>query len=89
MVTNKMNWSAKHSRIILEIICLLYILLFAYAAVSKLLDFESFRIQLAQSPLLSSHTDWVAWTVPLRYDLCARPRPGTHSGFTVVATTTV
>ncbi|KAB5488927.1 hypothetical protein FOT42_009965 [Flagellimonas hadalis] len=65
MVTNKMKWSAKHSRIIVEVICLLYIILFAYAAVSKLLDFESFRIQLAQSPLLTAHADWVAWTVPL------------------------
>jgi len=65
MVTNKMKWSVKHSRIILEVICLLYIILFAYAAVSKLLDFESFRIQLAQSPLLTAHADWLAWTVPL------------------------
>ncbi|MBA4744685.1 MauE/DoxX family redox-associated membrane protein [Muricauda sp. TY007] len=60
-----MKWSVKHIRITLEVICLLYIILFAYAAVNKLLDFESFRIQLAQSPLLTAHADWVAWTVPL------------------------
>jgi hypothetical protein len=34
-------------------IALLYILLFTYAAVSKILDFENFQIQLGQSPLLS------------------------------------
>lgn len=31
----------------------LYILLFVYAAVSKLLDFENFQAQIGQSPLLS------------------------------------
>lgn len=65
MVTNKMKWGVKHSRILVEVICLLYIILFVYAAISKLLDFESFRIQLGQSPILTAHADWVAWTVPL------------------------
>lgn len=31
----------------------LYILLFVYAAVSKLIDFENFQAQIGQSPLLS------------------------------------
>ncbi len=30
-----------------------YILLYCYAAISKILDFENFQIQLAQSPLIS------------------------------------
>ena len=38
----------------------LYILLFVYAAVSKLLDFENFRVQLAQSPLLSAYAGLIA-----------------------------
>lgn len=33
----------------------LFILLFVYAAVSKLLDFETFETQLGQSPLLSPY----------------------------------
>jgi hypothetical protein len=41
----------------------LYILLFVYAAVSKLLDFENFRIQLAQSPLLSAYAGMIAPSV--------------------------
>lgn len=60
-----MKWGVKHSRTIAEVICLSYIILFAYTAISKLLDFESFRIQLGQSPILTTHADWVAWTVPI------------------------
>ncbi|MCX2680742.1 hypothetical protein OOZ15_12385 [Galbibacter sp. EGI 63066] len=43
----------------------LFILLFVYAAVSKLLDFENFRIQLGQSPLLSAFASTISWSVPL------------------------
>ncbi|MCO6148956.1 DoxX family protein [Flavobacterium sp. NRK1] len=49
----------------LTIITTLYILLFVYAAVSKLLDFQDFRIQLGQSPLLSAFAGWLWWLVPL------------------------
>lgn len=42
----------------------LYTLLFLYAAVSKLLDFENFRVQLGQSPLLSAFASTVAVLVP-------------------------
>ncbi|MGB6093320.1 MAG: MauE/DoxX family redox-associated membrane protein [Moheibacter sp.] len=38
----------------------LFVLLFVYAAVSKLLEFEDFQIQLAQSPLLSAYAGLVA-----------------------------
>lgn len=50
---------------VLELICMLYILLFAYAAGSKLLDFENFQLQLGQSPLLSAFAFWVAVAVPV------------------------
>ncbi len=42
----------------------LFVLLFLYAAVSKLLDFETFEVQLAQSPLLSAYAGFIAWAVP-------------------------
>lgn len=45
-------------------IALLYILLFLYAAVSKLLDFENFSVQIGQSPLLSEFASTVAVAVP-------------------------
>ncbi|WP_413998106.1 MauE/DoxX family redox-associated membrane protein [Flavobacterium sp. W1B] len=57
----KLNETIK-SRII-ETICLLYILLFVYAAVSKLLDFENFQVQLGQSPLLSAFAGPVSYIV--------------------------
>lgn len=59
-----MKLGEKTKTIIIEGICLLFVLLFIYAAVSKLLDFENFRIQLGQSPLLSAFAGIVAWLVP-------------------------
>lgn len=41
----------------------LFILLFVYAAISKLLDFEDFQVQLAQSPLLSAYAGFIAPTI--------------------------
>ena len=51
--------------IIIEFACLLYIVLFVYAAVSKLIDFENFKVQLGQSPLLSAFAFPVAIGVPV------------------------
>lgn len=45
-------------------VSLLFILLFVYAAVSKLLDFETFQTQLGQSPLLSAYAKPVAIGIP-------------------------
>lgn len=50
--------------IAIQCISALYILLFVYAALSKLLAFETFTLQLAQSPLLSAYAPFIAWTVP-------------------------
>jgi uncharacterized membrane protein YphA (DoxX/SURF4 family)/uncharacterized protein YxeA len=51
--------------VIVELICFLYVLLFVYAAVSKILDFENFQAQLGQSPLLSPFADFVSISVIL------------------------
>ena len=40
-----------------------FVLLFCYAVVSKLLDFENFRVQLAQSPLLSAYAGFISYAV--------------------------
>lgn len=60
-----MKPSLKISNGIVTIICCLYALLFIYAATSKLLDFDTFRIQLGQSPLLNAFADWVSIGVPV------------------------
>ena len=49
--------------IFVEVVCILFILLFVYAALSKLLDFENFQTQLGQSPLLSPFADFISVSV--------------------------
>lgn len=49
---------------IVEIIAYLFILLFIYASVNKLADFENFSAELGKSPLLTAFADWVAWGIP-------------------------
>jgi uncharacterized membrane protein YphA (DoxX/SURF4 family) len=61
----KLKLNIRSKKIIVEVICLLYILLFVYAAVSKLLDYHDFSIKLGQSPLLSAFAGYVAVGVPL------------------------
>jgi uncharacterized membrane protein YphA (DoxX/SURF4 family) len=48
-----------------EIISCLVIFLFVYAAMSKLMEFEKFVIQLKQSPLLSPVATFIAISVPI------------------------
>ena len=60
-----MKLSTSTKSILVNSICLMYVLLFVYAATSKLLDFENFRIQLGQSPLLSSFARWILFAVPI------------------------
>jgi uncharacterized membrane protein YphA (DoxX/SURF4 family) len=38
--------------------------LFVYAAASKLLDFENFKVQIGQSPILGAFAGVLAWLVP-------------------------
>lgn len=59
----KMPISIKNA--VIDVICYLFTMLFVYAAVSKLLDFENFQVQLGQSPLLSAFARWVSWLVPI------------------------
>ena len=47
----------------IKIVSILLALLFVYAAGSKLLDFENFQVQLAQSPLLSAYADVVSYSI--------------------------
>jgi uncharacterized membrane protein YphA (DoxX/SURF4 family) len=47
-----------------EIVSLLFILLFAYAGTSKMMDYQKFRVQLGQSPLLTGFKGWMAWISP-------------------------
>ena len=59
-----MKFNTQYRKLTINIISLLFIVLFVYAAVSKLLDYETFTVQLAQSPLLSAYAGVIAWLVP-------------------------
>ncbi|MFN3773474.1 DoxX family protein [Cloacibacterium normanense] len=49
---------------IIIIICVYFhSLLFTYAAISKLLEFENFQVQLAQSPLISAHAGFISYAI--------------------------
>lgn len=52
-------------QLVIEIICSLFILLFVYAGLMKLLDVQKFTVQLGQSPLLMAFAPVVAWMVPI------------------------
>jgi hypothetical protein len=45
------------------VISYFFVLLFCYASISKILDFENFQVQLAQSPLLSAYAGLVSYAV--------------------------
>jgi hypothetical protein len=50
---------------VVEIISSLLILLFMYAAVSKLLDYETFKVQLSKSPFITQFAGVTAWALPI------------------------
>jgi uncharacterized membrane protein YphA (DoxX/SURF4 family) len=50
---------------IVEIISSLLILLFMYAAVSKLLDYQTFKVQLSKSPFITQFAGVTAWALPV------------------------
>lgn len=51
-------------KLTVDVISALFILLWVYAALSKVTDFDKFRVQLGQSPLLTAFATWVAWITP-------------------------
>lgn len=51
-------------KIAVDIVVFLYILLFVYAALTKLLDYQKFVVQLGQSPILTDYAQVLAVVVP-------------------------
>ncbi|AUP78712.1 MauE/DoxX family redox-associated membrane protein [Flavivirga eckloniae] len=54
----------RYKSILLELICFLYILLFVYAALSKLLIFDTFKAQIEQSQMLTHFAGIIVWIIP-------------------------
>ena len=51
--------------LITPLVSFLYIVLFTYAATSKLLNFEQFQAQMGQSPILTAFADYTVWIIPI------------------------
>lgn len=54
----------KNSKIA-DIISGIFIILFTYTAVNKLIDYRTFRIALVQSPVLVNYADFMSWALPV------------------------
>jgi uncharacterized membrane protein YphA (DoxX/SURF4 family) len=52
-------------RTIPGIIALLFVVLFLYTGISKLMEYSSFKEQIATSPILAPIAPFVAWALPL------------------------
>lgn len=52
-------------QIITNSACILFMVLFVYAATSKILDFNHFKIQLSRSPYIFSYSNVIAWAIPI------------------------
>jgi uncharacterized membrane protein YphA (DoxX/SURF4 family) len=49
---------------LLDVIVFLFVVLFIYAATSKLLEYELFKAQIGKSPLIMYYVEWIAWMIP-------------------------
>jgi uncharacterized membrane protein YphA (DoxX/SURF4 family) len=58
----RFSWLKK--RLAVEIIALLFVILFLYTGIAKLMDFDVFQEQLMDSPILSFAAPMVAWGLP-------------------------
>jgi len=54
----------KTRTIIVEVISAFFIILFIYAALSKIQDFQKFRVEMGKSPVLNSLAGFMAIAVP-------------------------
>ena len=50
-------------KLVIEIIAFVFIVLFLYASVSKILDYQKFKVQIGQSPLLTGFGGIIPWLV--------------------------
>jgi uncharacterized membrane protein YphA (DoxX/SURF4 family) len=55
----------KKTVLLLEVICMLFVILFVYTAISKFLEFGLFKAQIGMSPVLAPVSKLIAWVVPL------------------------
>jgi uncharacterized membrane protein YphA (DoxX/SURF4 family) len=59
----KITWLSRST--IIEIIAFLFIILFLYTGISKLMEYGVFKEQIAESPILQPIAPFIAWSLPL------------------------
>lgn len=55
----------KIKSLIVDIACFLFIVLFVYTAISKLIDTQKFAVTMGQSPLITDYAGFLAYAVPI------------------------
>lgn len=60
-----MERSVSYKEIIIQLIGVLFIVLFVYSAARQLVNLEVFRDQLSQAPLLVDNASWLALVIPV------------------------
>lgn len=60
----KLKRQLMRGELLIDIIKYSCCLLFLYAAANKLMDYEKFTVQLGQSPIITSISEFVAWFIP-------------------------
>jgi uncharacterized membrane protein YphA (DoxX/SURF4 family) len=53
-----------NKELVVNIITYLFVLLWLYAATNKILDFQKFKVQIGQSPILTDYAVIIAWLIP-------------------------
>lgn len=56
-------WMTKST--LVEIISVLFVILFLYTGISKLMEYSVFKEQMAESPVLKPFAPFMAWALPL------------------------
>jgi uncharacterized membrane protein YphA (DoxX/SURF4 family) len=56
-------WLSKGT--IVDIISVLFIILFLYTGISKLMEYDVFKEQIAENPILNPVASFIAWALPL------------------------
>lgn len=56
-------WLSKAT--IVEVISVLFVILFLYTGISKLMEYAVFKEQIAESPILKPIAPFIAWALPL------------------------
>lgn len=55
----------KEARVLMvDIISALFVLLFVYAALNKIQDFEKFKVDLGKSPIIGGFATFIAYAIP-------------------------